>query len=87
MFSCKIPLQETKLKLNCTWEFPDRRGKAPALVTARGEYWLIGELSDEKEGVLEGAVDCGAYWKPGKPEKLYWFKGWYPLELAGNLQN
>jgi len=28
---------------------------------ARGEYWLIGELSEEKEGVLEGAVDCGAY--------------------------
>ena len=53
-----------------TWEFPDKCGIAPALVTARGEYWLIGELSEEKDGELEGAVDCGAYWKPGKPEKL-----------------
>jgi len=36
-------------------------GIAPAVVTASGEYWLIGELSEEKEGALEGAVDFGAY--------------------------
>ena len=76
-WSCRVS-DEVARGLRCfqtqiehgTWEFPDKCGIAPALVMARGEYWLIGELSEEKEGVLEGAVDCGAYWKPGKPEKL-----------------
>ena len=36
-------------------------GIGPALVTESGEYWLIGEFSEDREGVLEGAVDCGAY--------------------------
>lgn len=71
--------------MNCIWEFFDRCGKVFVFVIVRGEYWFIGELSEEKGGVLEGAVDCGLYWKLGKLEKLYWFKGWYLLEFIGNL--
>lgn len=55
----------------CTCELLPRCGIAPALVTERAEYWLTGKFSEDKEGVLEGAVDCGVYWKPGKLGKLY----------------